>query len=81
MVSEARESKPYILVTKDKFALNCDPITLFVALKVIFNQIKQRQPSLYGLLCHMLIKHKVIDPNAKGTEEISKLYKNPHKKA
>lgn len=80
MALEAPESKPYILVTKDKFSLNCDPTTLFVALKVIFNQIKSRQPGLYGLLCHVLIKHKVIDPTATGVEEINKLYKNPHKK-
>jgi len=80
MVSEAQENKPYILVTKDKFSLNCDPTTLFMALKVIFGQIKQRQPSLYGLLCHMLIKRGIIDSNATGTEEINKLYKNPHKK-
>lgn len=80
MVSEAQENKPYILVAKNRFELNCNGWTLWLALKVLFTQIKKKQPSFYGLLCETLIKHKVIDPNATGTEEINKLYKNPHKK-
>jgi hypothetical protein len=76
----AQGNKPYILVSKDKFELNCTPTDLFLALKVIFETLKKSQPGLYGLMCQMLIKRKVIDPSASGVEEINKLYKNPHKK-
>lgn len=80
MVLAAQENKPYILVSKDKFELNCSPTDLFLALKIIFEQLKMSQPSLYGLICQMLISRKIINPLATRTEEINKLYKNPQTK-
>lgn len=81
MVSGARVNKPYVYISKDKFELNCNGWTLFLAMKVLFEQVKKTQPSFYGLLCRKLIDCKAFDPNSTGMEAVSELYKNPHKKA
>lgn len=81
MVLAARENKPYILVGRDRFELNCNGWTLFLALKALFNQIQKVQPNFYGLLCKKLIDCKAFDPAADGQKEVNKLYKNPQTKA
>ncbi len=53
-------SKPYILVAKDKFELNCNGWELFLALKVLFVEIAKTQPEFFGLLCKKLVDCKAF---------------------
>ena len=80
MALGVQANKPYVLIAKDKFELNCNGWTLFLALKVLFEQIKKTQPSFHGLLCRKLMDCKAFDSNASGKEAVAELYKNPHKK-
>lgn len=80
MASGAQDNKPYILVAKDKFQLNCNGWELFLATKTLFNQIKKHNPSFHGLLCKKLIDCRAFDPTSTGKEAVAELYKNPRKK-
>lgn len=80
MASGAPANKPYVLIEKNRFELNCNGWTLFLALKVLFEQVKKTQPNFHELLCRKLIDCKAFDPSATGREAVSDLYKNPHKK-
>lgn len=47
--------KPYIFVAKNKFEINCNGWTLFLALKVLFNEIKKSQKDGYERICKALV--------------------------
>lgn len=52
---QKKKEKPYILVARDEFILNCDGYTLFLALKVLFLEVRKTNTGLHNLLCKKLI--------------------------
>lgn len=56
-----QSGKPYILVAKNNFQLNCNGWELFLALKVLFDGIKKKDEKFHKLLCKKLIECGVYD--------------------
>ena len=50
-----QKEKPYILVAKNDFQLNCNGWELFLALKVLFVNIEKKDKTFHDLLCKKLI--------------------------
>lgn len=68
------KTKPYILIAKDKFELNCDGWVMFLALKLLFTKLKEVNKKGYDLLCQKLVDCKAFDPTASGKEAVKEIY-------
>lgn len=67
-----KKNKPYIVVAQDRFELNCDGWTLFLALKTLFNQIKT-DTNYHALLCKKLVDCDAFVSGLNKTKEMSSL--------